>query len=149
MPIDDLSRHMAEAGSLDRAAVPLGLFLAWCGNLHLVSRGFQAHHEGPLLRLRYRELAPTEFLTTTTGGVLDEDHLSEEGAAFVASYYPGYLDDLRELFGGDPYAVKGDWAAYERMAAVVTRRYMDWKNGRGVSTGGTGALRRWWRRLRS
>ncbi|MEM8769791.1 MAG: hypothetical protein AAGE43_20335 [Pseudomonadota bacterium] len=149
MTIDDLSQHMAEAGSLDRAAVPLGLFLAWCGNLHLVSRSFQEAHEGPLLRLRYRELAPTEFLTTTTGGSLDTDHLSEEGRSFVASYYGAYLDDLREVFGGDLYGVKGDWSAYERMAGVVTRRYMDWKNGREVSSPGAGALTRWWRRLRS
>ena len=149
MPIDDLSQHMAEAGSLDRAAVPLGLFLAWCGNLHLLSRSFQESHEGPLLRLRYRDLPPTEFLTTTTGGVLEENHLSEEGLSFVTSYYHSYLADLRDLFGGDPYDVTGDWAAYERMAGLVTRRYMDWKNGREVSSGGSGTLRRWWRRLRS
>ncbi len=149
MTIDDLSQHMAEAGSLDRAAVPLGLFLAWCGNLHLVSQSFQEAHEGPLLRLRYRELAPTEFLTTTTGGVLEAEHLSEEGRRFVASYYDRYLDDLRTVFGGDPYGVKGDWSAYERMAGVVTRRYMEWKNGRDVASSGSGSLKRWWRRLRS
>ncbi len=151
MTIDDLSEHMAAAGSLERAAAPLGLFLAWCGNLHLLSSAFQEAHAEPLLRLRYRELSPLDFLTTTTGGAIEAEHLTEEGQRFVASYYERYFEDVTRVFNGDPYAAQGDWGAYERMAGVLTRRYMDWKReGRRRRPAGSNEsrLRRIWRLIR-
>ena len=149
MTIDDLDRHLAAAGSIDRAAVPLGMYLAWCGNLHLFSAGFVEAHELPLTRLRYRDLSPSEFLTACTAGHLDPADLSDEGRAFTEAYYPGYLDDFRATFGGDPYDVRDDWTHYDRIAPVLTRHLMTWKEGgrrpRLVASGG----RKWWRIWRS
>lgn len=145
MRIDDLDAHLAAAGSIERAAVPLGMYLAWCGNLHLLSAGFQQTHELALTRLRYRDLSPSEFLTTCTGGHLDAADLSDEGRAFTEAYYAGYPDDFRETFGGDPYSVRDDWTHYDRIATVLTRRFMTWKqDGRRRRT--DRPRRRWWRR---
>ena len=167
MVVDDLDHHLPEAGSIERAALPMGMYLAWCANLHLCSEAFQQAHEGPLLRLRYRELTPVEFLIATCGGAITSEDLSPEGEAFTRGYYPGYLDEFRGVFladapiAGDVYSVRDDWAHYDRIAAVLTRRYMDRKmnrkmdrtQGSGVrpndrksngSNGSTGEGRRWW-----
>lgn len=144
MPIDDLDRHLPAAGSIDRAAVPLGMYLAWCGNLHLLSATFQQTHELALTRLRYRDLSPAEFLTACTGGHLDAEDLSDEGRAFAQAYYPDYLADFRDAFGGDPYDVRDDWAHYDRIAPVLTRRLMAWKHGGKTGTRAAAGERKWW-----
>lgn len=150
--LDDLDRHLPAAGSLDRAAVLPGMYLAWCVNLQLISGRFQQEHESALLRLRYRELTPAEFFTATTGGSLEYAHLSPGGQAFSRAYHPGYVEDCRRLFGTNPYGAKDDWAHYDQIAAVVTRRYMDWRDrarsGHRQESLGTG-VRRWWRRWRN
>ncbi|MGE0625924.1 MAG: hypothetical protein AB7I04_09450 [Pseudomonadales bacterium] len=142
MRIDDLDRHLPDAGSLHRAAVPLGMYLAWCGNLHLLSAGFQQTHELALTRLRYRDLSPAEFLTACSGGHLDAADLSDEGRAFTEAYYADYLSEFRETFGCDPYDVSDDWPHYDRIAPVLTRHLMAWKQGERRS--GHDAPRKWW-----
>lgn len=144
---------MAEAGSLARAAVPLGMYLAWCANLQLISGRFQQDHEDALLRLRYRELSPAEFFTATTTGALEPAQLSPSGADFSRAYYHRYMDDFRATFPEGAYAVRDDWAHYDRIASVLTRHFMAWKdggrskklyprsNGERLSNRG-----RWWRR---
>ena len=144
---------MAQAGSLDRAAVPLGMYLAWCANLQLISGRFQQEHDGALLRLRYRELSPAEFFTATTPGSLTLEQFSPSGAAFARAYYHRYMDDFRATFGSDPYAVRDDWAHYDQIAAILTRHFMAWKDGgrsnkiHPQSNGnGSGRPGKWWRR---
>lgn len=150
---DDLDRHMEEAGSLARAAVPLGMYLAWCANLQLISGRFQKDHEDNLLRLRYRELSPAEFFTATTSGSLAYSQLSPSGADFTRAYYHRYPEDFRATFSVDPSAVRDDWAHYDQIAAVLTRHFMAWKDGGRAkrlyppSNGERLARRsRWWRR---
>lgn len=151
--IDDLDRHLPEAGSLDRAALPLGMFLAWCGNLQLVSGAFLEAHQGVLVRLRYRDLSPAEFLTSATNGSIDPADLNSEGQAFASAYYPRYLDDFRSVFGPDIYEIKDDWAHYDQIAAVLTRHFMTWKGlterKREKLFAGEGGERKWWHRWRS
>jgi hypothetical protein len=149
-PIDDLDHHLAAAGSLERAGVPLAMYFAWCANLHLLGSAFTQAHEGPLLRLRYRELNPLEFLFATTGGAIRAEDLNAEGKAFSASYYPEYAADLEQTFGEDPYSVQPDWAHYEMIARVLTQRYMAFNSGkdhgsrRHSSTKRSDADRKWW-----
>ena len=38
---DSLDAHLAEAGDIARASVPMGMLLAWCVNMHLVSPALQ------------------------------------------------------------------------------------------------------------
>lgn len=148
MPVDSLEAHLAEAGSIERAAVPMAMYLAWCANLHLLAPGIQESHALVLTRLRYRDMTPSEFFTACTNGHLEENLFGDEGAAFTADYYPRYLADFRDTFGGDPYAVADDWDHYDRIAAVLTRRFMDWKQG-GKRKRAEAGGRRWWQVWRS
>jgi hypothetical protein len=150
---DDLDWHMAEAGSLAKAAVPPGMYLAWCANLQLISGRFTQDNEDALLRLRYRELSPAEFFTATTSGALTVDLLSPSGADFSRAYYHRYMDDYRATFDDEPYAVKDDWAHYDQIAAELTRHYMGWKDGGRAkklyprSNGERlGSRSKWWRK---
>lgn len=148
MLVDSLESHLAEAGSIERAAVPMAMYLAWCGNLHLLAPGFQETHAAALTRLRYRDMTPTEFFTACTNGNLDGNLLGDEGGAFTADYYPRYLADFRDTFGSDPYAVEDDWDHYDRIAAVLTDRFMRWKQG-GKRESARAGGRRWWQVWRS
>ena len=151
--IDDLDEHLPEAGSLDRAALPPAMFLAWCGNLQLVSAGFVEAHQSLLVRLRYRDLSPAEFFTAATSGSIDPVDLSPEGQAFARSYYPRYLEDLRLVFGPDIYETRDDWTNYDLIAPQITQHFMAWKGsakrGHKQRRSNPGAGRKWWQRWRS
>ena len=141
MVYDDLDRHLAEAGSIERAAVPMGMYLAWCANLQLVSGRLVDEAERLLLRVRYREVTGSELLLAGCGGQLHSRWLSEDGQRFTDAYYSRYLADFAAVFGGDVYGVKDDWAHYDEIAAVLTRHYM---HGTGRQ-GATGGARKWWK----
>ena len=109
MIYDDLDRHLPVAGAIERAAVPLGMYLAWCVNLQLTGRTLEDEAGSMLLRLRYREKTGSELLLAVCGGVLDA------------------VD------------VEDDWDHYDRLAPLLTRRYLG--EGRGTDRRG----RRWWK----
>jgi hypothetical protein len=147
MLVDDLDHHLAEAGSIERAAVPMAMYLAWCANLHLLDSDFQSTHEAPLLRLRYREISPAEFLTTTCGGRLTTSELNDQGRRFTEAHYADYLGDFRGLMNGEPYSAADDWGTYDRIAAILTRRLMTGNesgSSRGSSKRGRSEARKWW-----
>ena len=146
MVIDDLDRHMAEAGSIERAAMPLAIYFAWCGNLHLFNPAFQQEHERALLRLRYREISPAEFFTATTGGAIESTVMSDDGRAFTEAHYDDCLEDVRTTFGTDVSSVADDWAHYDLVAPLLTRRFMMAQRGETVSrdNGNSGRRARWW-----
>ena len=135
MIVDSVAAHLAEARTIDRAAVPTGMFVAWCANLQLLAPAFEEEASALVLRVRYREITGSELLVAGCGGELVEDHLTAEGAAFARRYYPHYLDDFRRVFGDAIYDVKDDWAHYDRIAPVLTDALMG---------GRRRARRRWW-----
>jgi hypothetical protein len=139
---DDLDRHLREAGSIERAAVPMGMYLAWCANLQLVSRGLMDEAEQLLLRVRYREVTGSELLVGGCAGRLESRWLNDDGCRFTDEYYGYYLDDFASVFGADIYAVKDDWAHYDRIASVLTKRYM---YGRRGGRRRNSERRVWWR----
>lgn len=139
MLYDHVDRHLAEAGSIERAAVPLGMYLAWCANLQLVSHQLVDEAERLLLRVRYREVTGSELLISGCAGALDGIWLNDEGRRFTDGYYGRYLEDFAVVFGEDVYSVKDDWGNYDRIAVLLTRRYME--NRRPESS----KRRRWWR----
>ena len=138
MLVDDLDHHLAEAGSIERAAVPMAMYLAWCANLQLLDADFQRSHEAPLLRLRYREISPAEFLTTTCGGSLSTSVFNAQGRRFTQACYADYLGDFRGITNGEPYSAADDWGTYDAIAAVLTRRLMTGDEP------GTSRGRKWW-----
>lgn len=147
---DDVADHLAAAGCYERAAVPLGMYLAWCVNLGLVSDELLAQAESLVLRLRFREITGSELAVAGCAGVLTDRWLNEEGQAFTRDYFSGYYDDFRAEFGGDIYGVRDDWTHYDRMARRLTRSLMAFRGGGMAAAGGkTGAARgrkrRWWK----
>lgn len=142
---DTLDAHVARAGDLQHACIPLGMLLAWCANLRLLSEAVEQEHGALLLRIRVREVTGA-VLFTACGGTLSDALLNREGQAFIAGYYPQYLQDYASTFGADIYAVEDTWSNYELLAPVLTRALLgnprteahpvrDW----------IGKVRSWWR----
>jgi len=150
MTYDDLGRHLEAARTFDRAAVPLGMYVGWCANLQLLSRAFTDTHASLVVRVRFREITGAELLVAGCAGSLDDEHLNDEGRRFTASYYPGYLEDFRATFGADPYAVKDDWDNYDRIAPLLTRKLMTFRQHDVAETAAVLGTtdRRWWQRKR-
>ena len=135
MIYDDLDNHIAVAGSIEKAAVPMGMYLAWCVNLQLVGERLHVENERALLRVRYREMRGSDLLVSACGGTLRSEDLNDAGRAFTDRYYASYLDEFRAVFGSSPYEVEDDWPHYDKIAPVLTERYMR----RGRAKG-----RSWW-----
>jgi hypothetical protein len=139
--IDDIDRHMGEAGSIARAAGPLGVYLAWCANLDLLSDELKQGIAGEVVRLRMRDLRPVEFLIKATAGSLRREHLNEVGLQFTERYYAEYLDDYAaalNLEASSVYDVEDSWANYDRVAPELTRRL--YRRGRKRA-------KHWWQRF--
>ncbi len=140
--IDDIDLHMPLAGSIERAACPPGFFLAWCANLQMLSDDFSRRHADALVRLRMRDLTPGEFLITCGDGRFGTEELNARGRAFADSYYQvQYLNDFAATFdknGPDDehiYDVEDNWANYDKLAGVLTRRLYGSQSSPQASTG--------------
>jgi|GEM_PF-715712 len=119
--IDDINRHLGEAGDFDRAALIPGMYLAWCARLNLLERGFAEQQAQAILRLHYNDGSCIEMLVAGCAGTLKYSHLNSQGAAFARNYYSTYLADWQTLFGEDIYAVEDSWENYAKIAAVLTK----------------------------
>jgi hypothetical protein len=135
MIIDDIESHMVAAGAIERAAMVPGMFFAWCVNLQLVANGFNVEFERETLRLRYRDLSPAAFFLKTTGGRLDDEHLSERGRLFAQHHYAAYRNHHGSL-----YHAQDDWDTYDTIAADLTKAYYAFADGGHKVAHG----RHWW-----
>jgi hypothetical protein len=124
---DCLDAHLPHAADIGRASVPMGLLLAWCANLHLLSDAVIQQHERLLLRVRFREATGSELLIAC-GGNLSRDLFSAQGQRFLDRYYVNYMAVFCDVFGKeaavDCYEVADNWANYDQLAVVLTRAYM-------------------------
>jgi len=150
--IDAVDNHLAQAREFDRACVPLGMYVAWCLNLGLVSETVLREHETMVLRVRMHD-AHGSALLVALGGALDERHLNEQGKQFTDAYYSSYMDDYSTLFGSDFYAIPDSWDNYQKLAAVLTAKLLGPKRLRRGSTdrldaaGLVGKISKGWRKL--
>jgi hypothetical protein len=119
MLIDDIDLHIGEAGSIDRAALVPGMYLAWCVNLQLVAPQLEASFAREVLRLKYRELTPAAFFLKVGHGRLTDDLLSEQGNAFAAHHYAQFRNDAAASL----YDAKDDWVTYDSIAPALTKAY--------------------------
>lgn len=129
MIVDDIDRHLPAAGSLEKASVPLGMFLAWCVNLGLTrdSLGHDAlgkQAQDLIVRLKYREITGSELLVAGCAGQLHSRDLTSEGQQFVEGFYNEYMPLFTKVFGADVYAVKDDWTHYDKIAKPLTQRLL-------------------------
>ncbi|MDE0349027.1 MAG: hypothetical protein OXM56_04910 [Gammaproteobacteria bacterium] len=119
--IDDIGRRVADAGSIERAAVVPGLFVAWCVNLGLISETVARDEARAVVRLKVREIGGAEFLVSACGGVLDDRVLSEVGLDFARGHYAAYREFAEASL---PTPVEDTWGNYDRVAPWLTARYM-------------------------
>lgn len=142
--IDDIDTHLVEAGSIDRAAGPLGVYIAWCANLNLLSEALHREHEREIVRLRMRDLKPGEFLIRAIAGTLRRAHLNDQGLDFSERYFEHYLDDYAaalDVARDGVYNVEDSWDNYDRVAPVLTREF--YRPGRRTRVKG----KHWWQRV--
>lgn len=145
---DDLARHFALAGSFERAAVPLGMYVAWCANLQLL--GGELTASPLLLRVRYREITGAELVVAGCGGELRDAHLNAEGRAFTGDYFEDFYPEFAACFAVAPddiYRVPDDWEHYDRLAPRLTARLMAFRADGGVASAEAGQRGGWWNRL--
>jgi hypothetical protein len=139
--IDDLDGH-ADAGSIDRAALVPGMYLAWCVSLQLLSAPFEAAHGREILRMRYRELTPAAFFLKAAHGRLTDDVLSPQGCHFAEHHYADYRASVVPKL----YDAKDDWDTYDSIAPALTKAYYASAEG-GHKPAQSG--RHWWQKWRS
>jgi hypothetical protein len=121
--IDSIDNHLGKAREFDRAAVPLGMYVAWCVNLGLVSDAVLAEHERMVLRVRMHDAQGSDLLTAM-GGELNDAHLNSRGKEFTDGYYAGYLQDYAEVFGEHFYETEDNWDNYMKLTAVLTPKLL-------------------------
>jgi hypothetical protein len=128
------------------AATHIGMFLAWAV-LNGLQSDFHREHSAELLaRLRRREITGRQFFEAACGERFAERDLNEDGNAFAQHYYvdeagrrgPYFADYKRTLTTAlsSFWHVADTWANYEKLAAVISRRYDEWKN--------PSPRKRWW-----
>ena len=124
---DDIDAHYAHAGSIERAATPLGMYLAWCVNLSLVSDELRAAAGRELLRVQIREITGAELLIKACHGRITSQHLNAAGQDFTMRRYREYLAAYATTFGvaADAiYSVEDTWDHYDRIAPQLTRWHL-------------------------
>ena len=132
--------YSSEAQPLPKghAATHIGMFLAWAVQNGLESDFHRERSADLLARLRRREITGRQFFEAACNERFSEKDLNEEGNAFAQHYYrdeagqrgPYFADYKQALAAGLPsfWHVADTWVNYEKIAALITRRYEDWKN---------------------
>jgi hypothetical protein len=124
----------------EAGATHIAMFVAWAMLNGLAGPIHTEDFPALLGRLHNRELTPgTWFIEACDEKFTDED-LNEEGNAFAQSYYANedglrtgvssFLDDYTEAFPDfqDSYRVPDTWETYERIAPIISRRFINWRN---------------------
>ncbi len=128
------------------AGTHIGMFLAWAVLNGLESEYHRQHSAQLLERLRRKEITGRQFFEAACKDRFSEKDLNEEGNQFAQYYYVdaagrrgAYFSDYKQvLAAGLPsfWHVADNWQNYEKIAAVITRRYEEWKSPR--------PRKRWW-----
>jgi hypothetical protein len=128
------------------AATHIGMFLAWAVLNDLESEHHRERSKQHLDKLRRREITGRQFFAAACGERFSERDLNEEGNAFAESYYVdetgkrgAYFADYKKVLASalpSFWHVTDAWQNYDKIAAVIGRRYEDWKN--------PSRRKRWW-----
>lgn len=114
----------------------IGMFLAWAimngleGELH--------REESPeaIAAVRARQMTGRDFLFQQCDEKFWDVDLNDEANEFVKYYYDGqcpYFEDYEStLVDGLPsmYHVEDSWENYDKISAVIDRRFSDWKSSK-------------------
>jgi hypothetical protein len=114
-------------------ATHTGMFLAWA---FLAGLAGEIHVEEPDFfdMLRGRSITPADFFLSACDGKFTDEDLNSEGNAFAAAYFDfekgSYLADYEATFGKDGptlYHAADTWENFDRIAPLIERRFLAWK----------------------
>lgn len=119
----------------------IGMFLAWAIIRGLESNLHRAESAASLAAVRARVMTGRQFLWRECDQKFTTQDLNEEGNAFTADYYAkdgpgGFLADYEDAVGGTLptlYHVEDSWENFDTLAAVLDRRYDEWKKERELT----------------
>jgi len=127
------------------AATHIGIFLAWAAQHDLVNDFHRQRSSQLLAKLQRREITGCQFFEATCDGKFTERELNVEGNAFAEDYYTdaagqrgAYFADYKKVLSDQLpsfWHVADTWDNYDKMAAVIDRRYKNWKSP---------PKKRWW-----
>ena len=120
---DSIDEHLKLAGEFDKAAIPMGMYLAWALNLGLLRQELVREHHQLMTRVRMQDAKGSELLMAL-GGNLDETLFSKRGNRFAGNYYPRYMIDYALVFDRDPYLVEDTWSNYDKIAKLLTKELL-------------------------
>ena len=146
MKYDDASWHYEGAYPADlppeAGATHIGMFLAWMLLHGFASSDVQEDAAAELAALQRREISGAAFLRRVCDEALTDGEFSDEGNAFAAAYYQSedgegyglYIDDYTATFALSDdtdddnclYRLDDNWGNYDKLAAVIDRRYGEW-----------------------
>lgn len=132
---DSVDAHLPQAGGIHRAVMPMAWYLAWCAQHDLLSESAIDEAGDSLVRLRYREITPSEFFVPLAGGELDAQLLNAQGCEFTQRHYARYIEGLQAEFGDRLYRMADNWDTYSLVAPYLSQQLF----GPKASTG-----RHWW-----
>jgi hypothetical protein len=123
----------------------IGMFLAWAIHRDLAGESHRQGSGGPLAAVRERRMTGRELLFSQCDEKFTEEDLNDDGNAFAKEYYEktgagGYLSDYETTLGGglpSLYHVADTWENFDRIAAVIDRRYAQWNPAK--------SRRPWWK----
>jgi len=120
----------------------IGMFLAWAINRNLEG---ELHHdsereEQALKSVRDRTITGRDFLINQCDEKFWDEDLNEEGNNFAKWYYepnkeghPTYFEDychaLEDGSDKSAYHYENNWENYDKVAAILDRRFDEWKRG--------------------
>ena len=120
---------------IEKGGTHIAMFLGWVITRDLLHH---SHLEDPssawyVARIKTRERTAKDFLSDLCRNRLTESEMEPEACAFTASYYTTrYLTDYSRVFTehASIYDVEDTWENFERIAAILDRRYgqfMRWR----------------------
>ena len=118
--VDD---YLKDAGSLDKALLPLGFLLVFCAQHQLLSPQFRQDREQQLSSVRFQE-GPVTALLASHGGTLYATDFSPRGVAFIQEYLAQLPADFADIFGVDCYAIEDNWENYQLLANLLVRHLL-------------------------
>jgi hypothetical protein len=107
------------------------MYLAWIIVNRLESFSLRQTAPAPAEEVRSKQVTGRAFLFAHCAGRLTSDALNSEAQALTQSYYEGqYLRDFDEVLvskANGTYTVVDNWANYEKLAAVMNKRLLDFR----------------------